>query len=32
LPWPANLGDAPDLDLPDMAALVNWLETRHPAA
>jgi 2-haloalkanoic acid dehalogenase type II len=32
LPWPAELGTTPDLDLPDMAALVNWLETRHPAA
>ena len=25
-PWPTELGDAPDLDLPDMAALADWLE------
>jgi putative hydrolase of the HAD superfamily len=24
-PWPAVLGAAPDLDLPDLAALVDWL-------
>jgi putative hydrolase of the HAD superfamily len=25
-PWPAELGAPPDLDLPDMAALADWLE------
>lgn len=28
-PWPATLGAAPDLDLPDLGALADWLE-RHP--
>ncbi|GLQ95722.1 HAD family hydrolase [Dyella mobilis] len=27
-PWPGALGTAPDLDLPDLAALVDWLH-RH---
>lgn len=26
--WPAHLGAAPELDLPDMAALVDWLEAQ----
>jgi putative hydrolase of the HAD superfamily len=26
LPWQRTLGRAPDLDLPDMAALADWLE------
>ena len=30
-PWPADLGPAPELDLPDMAALADWLDTHHPA-
>jgi FMN hydrolase / 5-amino-6-(5-phospho-D-ribitylamino)uracil phosphatase len=30
-PWPGALGPAPDLDLPDLAALVEWLH-RHDAA
>lgn len=25
-PWPQELGAPPDLDLPDLAALVHWLE------
>ena len=25
-PWPQALGTAPDLDLPDLAALADWLE------
>ena len=25
-PWPAALGAPPDLDLPDMGALADWLE------
>ena len=25
-PWPAGLGAPPDLDLPDMTALADWLE------
>ncbi len=28
--WPAGLGAAPDLDIPDMTALVEWLEARPP--
>jgi 2-haloalkanoic acid dehalogenase type II len=32
LPWPAQLGPAPDADLPDMTALAHWLESRHPVA
>ncbi len=31
-PWPAYLGAAPDLDLPDMAALADWLDANYPAA
>jgi 2-haloalkanoic acid dehalogenase type II len=30
-PWPAALGPAPELDLRDMTALVDWLEVQHPA-
>jgi putative hydrolase of the HAD superfamily len=30
-PWPTALGPPPELDLPDLAALADWLETR-PAA
>ncbi len=26
-PWPGALGPAPDLDLPDMSALADWLDT-----
>jgi HAD superfamily hydrolase (TIGR01549 family) len=29
--WPAGMGPAPALDLPDMAALADWLDTHHPA-
>jgi putative hydrolase of the HAD superfamily len=29
-PWPAGFGAPPDLDLPDMQALADWLE-RHAA-
>ncbi len=29
-PWPRELGPAPELDLPDMAALADWLDTSHP--
>ncbi|MFC4763881.1 HAD family hydrolase [Dyella koreensis] len=29
-PWPGLLGPAPDLDLPDMSALADWLDA-HPA-
>jgi len=25
-PWPSGMGPPPDLDLPDMAALADWLE------
>ncbi|GAB2551675.1 HAD family hydrolase [Rhodanobacter koreensis] len=28
--WPAELGAAPELDLPDMSALADWLEAQHP--
>jgi putative hydrolase of the HAD superfamily len=30
-PWPPGMGPPPDLDLPDMTALADWLETasRH---
>ncbi len=31
-PWPASLGAAPELDLPDLAALADWLDANHPAA
>ncbi|MES1153389.1 MAG: HAD family hydrolase, partial [Rhodanobacter sp.] len=27
-PWPAGLGPAPELDLPDMTALAEWLEAQ----
>jgi FMN phosphatase YigB (HAD superfamily) len=30
-PWPAELGPAPGLDLPDMTALAEWLDRHHPA-
>ena len=30
--WPGDLGTAPDLDLPDMSALAEWLEARPPVA
>ena len=30
-PWPGLLGAAPDLDLPNLATLAEWLE-QHPAA
>jgi FMN hydrolase / 5-amino-6-(5-phospho-D-ribitylamino)uracil phosphatase len=30
-PWPGLLGTAPDLDLPDLAALVDWLDNHHAA-
>ncbi|MDQ6647586.1 MAG: HAD family hydrolase [Pseudomonadota bacterium] len=29
-PWPEELGPAPELDLPDMAALADWLDAQHP--
>lgn len=32
LPWPAELGQPPELDLRDMTALADWLEAQHPAA
>lgn len=28
-PWPGTLGRAPDLDLPDMGALADWLESHR---
>jgi HAD superfamily hydrolase (TIGR01549 family) len=28
-PWPGLLGTAPDLDLPDLSALVAWLDQHH---
>jgi HAD superfamily hydrolase (TIGR01549 family) len=31
-PWPAECGSAPDLDLPDMGALADWLEAQPPHA
>lgn len=31
-PWPTDLGPAPELDLPDMGALADWLDARHPLA
>lgn len=31
-PWPAALGAAPELDLPDMAALADWLDAQAPVA
>ena len=27
-PWPAGLGPAPELDLPDMTALADWLDAQ----
>ncbi|WP_266170561.1 HAD family hydrolase [Dyella subtropica] len=30
-PWPGAMGPAPDLDLPDMGALADWLDA-HPAS
>jgi putative hydrolase of the HAD superfamily len=30
--WPAGLGSPPELDLPDLGALADWLEAQHPAA
>jgi len=32
LPWPAELGPAPDVDFPDMTALAEWLEAKHSDA
>ena len=29
--WPTTLGPAPELDLPNLAALADWLETRVTA-
>lgn len=29
-PWPTSLGPAPDLDLPDMTALADWLDANPP--
>jgi putative hydrolase of the HAD superfamily len=29
-PWPAGMGPPPDLDLPDMTALADWLEAASP--
>ena len=31
LPWPAELGQPPELDLRDMTALADWLEAQAPA-
>jgi putative hydrolase of the HAD superfamily len=31
-PWPAEFGAAPDLDLPDMDALADWLERSQGGA
>lgn len=31
-PWPQEFGAEPELDLPDMAALADWLESHHPAS
>lgn len=32
-PWPPELGAAPDLDLPDLAALADWLDqSQDPSA
>ena len=28
-PWPATLGVPPELDLPDLAALADWLDAHH---
>jgi putative hydrolase of the HAD superfamily len=28
-PWPGTLGPKPDLDLRDLATLVQWLDTNH---
>jgi len=30
LPWPAELGAPPELDLRDMTALADWLDAQHP--
>ncbi len=30
-PWPGELGPPPLLDLPDLAALADWLDARQPA-
>ncbi|MEW5314980.1 MAG: hypothetical protein WDW38_006438 [Sanguina aurantia] len=30
--WPSELGAPPDLDLPDMTALADWLEAQPPHA
>lgn len=30
-PWPTELGAPPDLDLPDMGALADWMEPHHDA-
>jgi len=29
-PWPEALGEPPDLDLPDMGALADWLDAQPP--
>lgn len=31
-PWPSDLGTGPDLDLPDMTALAEWLEAQASVA
>lgn len=31
-PWPVALGTGPELDLPDLTALADWLDVSHPAA
>ena len=31
-PWPAELGSPPELDLPDMAALADWLDASAAGA
>ena len=31
-PWPAALGAAPELDLPDMGVLADWLDAQAPVA
>jgi FMN hydrolase / 5-amino-6-(5-phospho-D-ribitylamino)uracil phosphatase len=31
-PWPGALGAKPDLDLPDLATLVQWLDIHHSNA
>jgi len=31
-PWPTALGTAPELDLPDMGVLADWLDAQAPVA